>query len=245
MSTDPQQTPNAEAGVAKKKQKAQVPKENQKNPEPATEQEQANASASPPPVSEAPKDPQPKQTPNAEAGAKKKQQKAGAKKKQQKAQVPKAKNSEPATGQEQANASASPSPVSEPRKENDTVSKAQKPAATTTPPAAFVRRSKRSAAAAQRVTTGGVANCFHCKRLCNYGHDCPGCKRIFHVICMLSINQGRTKMCIPCFEKRKGQVKELDSHDVDQWSPGVFKPYHPFTKRYALKKLNMQVHKLT
>jgi hypothetical protein len=227
----------------------------------AKKKELTSASASASPVSEPSQNNPPPPKP-AEENASAEQENASAeppKPAEENAQVTKAnqKNTEPATEQEQANASASASSVSEadppPKKKkrvqqeqaNASASPSPVPAATTPKTPAFVRRSKRSAAAAHRVTTGGVKNCHHCKRICNYDNECPGCKRTFHVACMLSMHKGHSKMCIPCFEKRRGHVKELDSHDVDQWSPGVYKPYHPFTKKYAMKTLNMQVHMLT
>ena len=53
---------------------------------------------------------------------------------------------------------------------------------------------------------------------------------------MLSLQKGKKRLCTQCFETQDIHAKDLDSHDHDPFSPGVFEPYHPFTKRYACAK---------
>ena len=79
---------------------------------------------------------------------------------------------------------------------------------------------------------GGAYNCTQCKKMCNYGHKCPACKKPFHTICMLSLNNGDGRICITCFEASKIDVAQLDAHDHAPYSPSNLVPFHPFTKRY-------------
>ena len=88
----------------------------------------------------------------------------------------------------------------------------------------------------RRVTTGGATTCLHCKKLCSYGHTCPGCGQVFHNLCMLSMLEGTKKICIACFEEQGLPTGDLDSHDHAPYSPTCKVPYDPFTKRYAAQR---------
>ena len=92
---------------------------------------------------------------------------------------------------------------------------------------------KRRSEKTKRVTTGGATACSYCKKLCSYGHRCPGCNKVFHNLCMLSLLEGTKTLCTFCFEKAGLPPKDLDSHDHTPYSPTCPIPYHPFTKRYA------------
>ena len=98
------------------------------------------------------------------------------------------------------------------------------------------KKKHTSGRASRGVSTGGAATCCHCRKLCDYGHKCKGCGKVFHNLCMLSMLEGTKKMCIKCFEKKKLPATNLDSHDWAPYSPSCKVPYDPFTKRYAVSK---------
>ena len=93
-------------------------------------------------------------------------------------------------------------------------------------------RASRHASVA-KMQTGGAHNCGHCKKLCNYGHQCPLCKGFFHPICALSLHNGKSMICVDCFEKSKGKLGDLDSHMHAPYSPECFVPFHPYTRKYT------------
>ena len=94
-----------------------------------------------------------------------------------------------------------PTKKGKPKSSGETLATPEKRKAPAPAPAAKRTRVSR------RLSVGGVRNCQHCKKICNYGHKCSKCKNTFHVICMLSIQEGKKHMCIPCFEKKQTQAR--------------------------------------
>ena len=50
--------------------------------------------------------------------------------------------------------------------------------------------SHRARRAVSRATVGGDIKCTQCQQICTYAHKCPGCQKVFHNICMLSMMSG-------------------------------------------------------
>ena len=99
------------------------------------------------------------------------------------------------------------------------------------PPSSPARK-KRATRGGSAVTHGAVTKCSYCGTKVSYMHRCPICKKVFHNICMLSMNKATNKMCIDCFEEKQIDQSSLDGHDHAPFSPGCFVPFHPFTKKY-------------
>ena len=96
--------------------------------------------------------------------------------------------------------------------------------------------SHRARRAVSRATVGGDMKYTQCQQICTYAHKCPGCQKVFHNICMLSMMSGTKSICIGCFESQRLAPESLDSHDYAPFSPSNYVPYHPFTKKYAVAK---------
>ena len=47
------------------------------------------------------------------------------------------------------------------------------------------------------------------------------CKQLFHTICILSLDNGYTHLCIKCFESNNMDEFELDKHDNVSFSPEI------------------------